>query len=200
MVTCGSRRPRIGATSPDVYPILPFRALHGWAVLTGFFSSLLGLEYYIAARYSWHAKVAHSCGIQFHIAVEMLLKGFICRTLSGEGSRFHLQPDALVDYLTNRHRHNVPRMWRWFKNSLSDASLAQFDHAVDSLQTFYTIRYPDKLAFEGGVINLPYEESDIGIDDSGLAAYKLSLVPLDRLPQQGIRGYRGGNPFGSHQH
>ena len=31
------------------------------------------------------------------------------------------------------------------------------------------------------MINLGFEESDVGSDDSGLAAYNVSLVPVDQL-------------------
>ena len=53
-----------------------------------FFS--LGLQYYVAARYSYFANLSPTVANQSHHAIEMFLKGFLYYKLAGE--EIHQEP------------------------------------------------------------------------------------------------------------
>src|SRR3954451_15537852 len=79
----------------------------------------LGLQYFVVARFaaSEGAALAPLAGALFHHAVEMLLKGKLCRTL----------PE------NKRKTHYLPRLWDQFKTEVADTSLTEFDFVVKEL-------------------------------------------------------------------
>ena len=60
------------------------------------------VSYYVSARMAYFARAIPVAGNLFHHAVEMLLKGYLCRTLDDRG-RWRL-------------KHNLRRTWRRFKD------------------------------------------------------------------------------------
>lgn len=143
----------------------------------------MGMQYYITARYCYFAQLNPVSANQFHHAIEMRLKSALWHRLSGEDH--NREPEGLAKNLKNNFVHNLPKMWRAFKSTLSDSTLDQFDAVVSGLHKFENIRYPDELAFKGGIIQTGFEDTDIGQTDDSEARpepeYQFSLVPIDRL-------------------
>jgi hypothetical protein len=89
-------------------------------------------------RWMVHAgpMVTPVAGNILHHAIEMFLKA------------------GLVEYLPTRDLkynlgHELGKPWREFKAKLADPELDHFDGAIERLDAFEDIRYPDKLVTEG---------------------------------------------------
>ena len=91
-----------------------------------------GMNHYVAARWATLAGLMPAYGNQFHLAVEMYLKG----ALVEKG----FAPDRLRHF-----GHNLKRLWKAFKRHYDDGTLAQFDQLVQELDRFEKIRYPDQI-------------------------------------------------------
>jgi hypothetical protein len=91
-----------------------------------------GMNHYVGARWATFAGLMPAYGNQFHLAVEMFLKG----ALVEKG----LAPEDL-----RRFRHNLKRLWKAFKKHYDNGTLAQFDQLIQKLDRFEKIRYPDQI-------------------------------------------------------
>ena len=89
-----------------------------------FFSS--GMQYYISGRYAVLARLVPVAGNLLHHAIEMFLKG-------------GLAPVADLNEL-RRLGHNVPNMWRLFKERLGQRELDRFDSVITSVNAFEELR------------------------------------------------------------
>jgi HEPN domain-containing protein len=93
-----------------------------------------GIQYYAAARMLFFAGGAPVTGNLAHHAVEMLLKGALCRT---------------VPIKTLAHppfSHSLTNLWARFKTEMEDdATLARFGDTIDALDPWETLRYPDQV-------------------------------------------------------
>src|SRR5438034_1285027 len=87
------------------------------------------LEYYISARFAAVSGFNPMAGVLFHHAIELYLKGLLCRFVDKQG-RKHL-------------RHDLPRAWAEHKTVASDPTLLRFDDLVISLHRYWGVRYPD---------------------------------------------------------
>lgn len=100
---------------------------------THYFS--IATQYYVSGRFAASAGLLPVGGNLFHHSVEMYLKGYLCVRVT----RSQLK----------RLGHNLPEIWRKFKQEISDLSLDQFDQTISGLDKFETIRYPEKIAIQG---------------------------------------------------
>ena len=98
----------------------------------GFFNN--GIQYYAAARMLFFARGAPVTGNLAHHAVEMLLKGALCRVVP---------LTALAK--PREFGHSLTRLWERFKTELKDATLARFDDTIAALDPWETLRYPDEV-------------------------------------------------------
>jgi hypothetical protein len=98
-----------------------------------------GLHYHVAARYSAFAGLVQVCGILFHHAIEMYLKGCLRQRLN-EGKLRQLG-------------HNLSECWKRFKDEMSDARLDTFDATIAALDQHEDLRYPEWIA-PAGVMTL----------------------------------------------
>ena len=76
----------------------------------------IAVQYYVAGRQAAIAQLFPVSGNLLHHAVEMLLKGALCRTKSLEELR--------------ANRHNLKRSWNAFRASFPEEELAEFTPAV----------------------------------------------------------------------
>lgn len=109
-----------------------------------FFSS--GMQYYISGRYAVLAGLIPVAGNLLHHAIEMFLKGGLARVADSNELR--------------RLGHNVPNMWRLFKERLGQRELDRFDSVITSVHAFEELRYPDSLIENGarimvGIVGAP---------------------------------------------
>jgi hypothetical protein len=74
-------------------------------------------------------------GVLFHHAIELYLKGLLCRWLDEE------QRTALG--------HPLPRAWSKYKSLTGNSSLLRFDELVEELDRHWRVRYPDDLVKHG---------------------------------------------------
>jgi hypothetical protein len=98
-----------------------------------FFS--LGMQYYVAARFSAFARFSPVCGNLFHHAIEMFLKGQLASKKS------------LADLKDLGHR--LGSLWGHFKQDVGDSALTRFDQTVTDLDAFESIRYPNQVLAYG---------------------------------------------------
>ena len=97
-----------------------------------------GMEYYVAGRFSaLPGRSIVVSGNIMHHAVEMLLKGALCKAQN------HSQQQI------RGMGHNLKRAWKAFKRAFPDPRLNRFDSAVKDLNKFEDLRYPDKLLSTG---------------------------------------------------
>jgi len=89
----------------------------------------LGFQYYIAGRFAFFASQFLVAAALFHHAVEMSIKGHLFTAMS-------------LAELRN-FGHDLPRLWEAFKQALAESSpLSAYDHVIQSLHKFESIRYP----------------------------------------------------------
>jgi hypothetical protein len=129
---------------------------------------LVGMEYYITARSAALANLINVYGNLYHHAIEMLLKAVLSRRYS-------------VDQLRSKKLgHNLPILWDRFKAEFSSIGLQDFDELIRDLHRFETIRYPDKLSEQGGLLFIEWGTSS---QDSlpGFLTYKINATNIDHL-------------------
>ncbi len=95
----------------------------------------LGIQYYVAARFSAFAWFSPVCGNLFHHAIEMFLKGYL-------GSK-----KSLADLKNLGHR--LGALWILLKQEAGDPGLDRFDQTISELDSFESIRYPDRILSYG---------------------------------------------------
>jgi len=94
-----------------------------------------GTQYYVSGRVATALGLLPVPGNLFHHAIELFLKGDLCRALSAaELKDFH---------------HNLKCLWTAFKHKHKDPALATFDARIKALHKFEAIRYPDRIATKG---------------------------------------------------
>ena len=129
----------------------------------------IAVQYYVAGRQAAIAQLFPVSGNLLHHAVEMLLKGVLCRTKSLEELR--------------ANRHNLKRSWNAFRASFPEDELAEFTPAVRTLNKFERLRYPDELLTTGmvGMFALFREHSTSasGSASTGLPLFSLVLEDVD---------------------
>lgn len=128
-----------------------------------------GMNHYVGARWATLAGLMPAYGNQFHLAVEMYLKG----ALVEKG----FAPDRL-----RRFGHNLKRLWKAFKKHYDDGTLAQFDHLIQQLDRFEKIRYPDQIGKPMTMgISIGAGEQNKVRSAKPLPHYEVNLAEIDRL-------------------
>jgi hypothetical protein len=124
----------------------------------------LGLQYFVVARFAASEGVALSpvSGTLFHHAVEMLLKGKLCRTLQ-------------------RKTHDLPWLWDKFKTEVADPSLTEFDFIVNELHKFEDIRYPENIVVHGMTCSIGFGKRTPVQSKQREPRYELFVGELDGL-------------------
>jgi hypothetical protein len=131
-------------------------------------------EYYVLGRFAFWTGSMGTCGNLLHHAIELFLKGHLLLTTPSDG-------------LKDEFRHNLPRIWRRFKETVGDPRLAAFDRAVDEVHTFEALRYPDIVIEKGALFH--FEVTRVDLDRSRAAdkvpgnppRYLLALEEVDQL-------------------
>ncbi len=141
------------------------------------------LQYYIAARYAAFAGFIPVCGVLFHHAIEMYLKGRLCLKLD----EFQLRILG----------HQLKRVWKKFKEEMSDGTLDKFDRVISELDRHERIRYPETIA-RGGMIGLiqfkPATTSGVrGVATGPQPQFTIAVDDLDALAKT-ILDKSGVNP------
>ncbi len=101
------------------------------------FYTTSALDYHITARYAAFSGLSNVCGILFHHAVEMYLKGYLCSKLD-------------VRQLT-KLRHNLRKSWKAFKKDIAGNGLERFDETIRALDQHESLRYPERVAPAGAM-------------------------------------------------
>jgi hypothetical protein len=131
----------------------------------------LGSRYYSAARFAAIAGFAPIAGNLFHHALEMFLKGGLCRKLD-EKERKNLW-------------HKLRKIWTEFKLMVADPSLNKFDATIASIDDFEEIRYPEATVRNGiqVFINLRKPDPTMPIGSPGRPepVYNIVVDELDEL-------------------
>jgi hypothetical protein len=127
-----------------------------------------GVSYYVSARMAYFARAIPVAGNLFHHAVEMLLKGYLCRTLDDRG-RWRL-------------KHNLRRTWRRFKDEVRDPSLSRFDETIRAVDGFEQLRYPEKLKSYAMQVQLtgPFSHQE-GTHGRRANSFTLAVNDVDEL-------------------
>jgi hypothetical protein len=99
----------------------------------------IGCEYYAAARWAMEAQRPLICGILFHHAVEMLLKGGLAK--NGKKSLAELE----------HMRHSLRALWKAYKADHPEAGLNRHDKTIKGLDKHEDIRYPDPSLHSVGI-------------------------------------------------
>jgi hypothetical protein len=128
----------------------------------------LGLQYYIAARFcaAHGAAFAPVLGNLFHHAIEMCLKGALCKNV-GEQVRRKLG-------------HDLKKLWKRFKKENADAALNKFNHIISELHKFESIRYPENIVVLGMECTVSFVRGEI-VSDGSEPRYNLIIEDIDAL-------------------
>lgn len=140
----------------------------------------LGFQYYVAGRYAFAAKLSPVCGNLFHHAIEMFIKG--CHF--PDGMEKTEVESKLKELGSRKFSHKLIPLWNSFKILTNGpiSSLAAFDQAIEELQKFHEIRYPDKFLKKGIVITIGMRKfPNPGFRARGADVYSLWVEDLDRL-------------------
>jgi len=132
-----------------------------------FFS--LGLQYFVAGRFSAFGRLMPVVGNQFHHAVEMMLKGYLAKTMD------------LADLKKLGHRLVV--LWERFKKDFADDQLARFDQTIMDLDQFESIRYPNQVHENGAQMVISLGPRHVWTENTGIDVpqYQVVLRELDEL-------------------
>jgi hypothetical protein len=124
-----------------------------------------GTQYYAAARSAVINNIDIVGGLLFHYAIEMLLKGHLCLTLTDEERK-------------NMSHRLEDEVWPAFKNMVHDPDLDRYDCAIHLIDKFWDLRYPEtvttsvtlRIGFEppppGEIIApKPFQHFELIVDD-----------------------------------
>jgi HEPN domain-containing protein len=93
------------------------------------------IQYHVSARFAAIAGFIPVSGNLAHHAVEMYLKGYLCRNLTEKERR--------------RLGHSLRKIWRKVKQDIGDSTLDTFDATISAIDHFERIRYPEEIARSG---------------------------------------------------
>jgi HEPN domain-containing protein len=94
-----------------------------------------GLYYHITARFAVIEHFNPLAGNLFHHAIEMYLKGALCRTLD--------------EHQRRKLGHRLKKIWKRFKFTHPDPALNKFDQCISELDKYERIRYPKEILRTG---------------------------------------------------
>ena len=138
------------------------------AARSEFFST--GTQYYIAGRYAVIVGLIPVAGNLLHHAVELFLKG---------GLAASMELKELKEL-----GHHLPKIWGLFKTRLGKDGFNRFDLAIDSLQAFEELRYPDSIISRGARMSMGVTGPPILVESAQIIptpSYELYLSEVDPL-------------------
>ncbi len=131
----------------------------------------MATQYYVSGRFATHSQFMPVAGNLLHHAIEMYLKGALSEWSPLEELR--------------EVKHNLPQIWKAFKDKLHDPRLDAFDSTIDELHRFEKIRYPDWLLSEGAELTISVRSGmRVGSEGGSLPPpppYNLVLEDVDEL-------------------
>jgi hypothetical protein len=101
------------------------------------FYTTSALEYHITARYAAFSGLSSVCGILFHHALEMYLKGYHSSKLEAGQLR--------------KLGHDLDKSWEAFKRDFAGSGLERFDKTIRALDEHEALRYPERVASAGAL-------------------------------------------------
>jgi len=131
---------------------------------------VLGSQYYAHARYSIEHFYMPVSVTLFHHAIEMLLKGFLTRTMTLEELK--------------KAGHSLTHLWQLFKAQYHRSSLNPYDGAIARLDRVERLRYPDSIIDEGYALHASLGPTAGPIQLPGTEAiplYEVSVSDLDAI-------------------
>jgi|SRR5882724_1750695 len=130
----------------------------------------IGTQYYAAARSAVINHIDIVGGLLFHYAIEMLLKGHLCLTLTDEERK----------KMSHRLEDEV---WPAFKNMVHDPDLDRYDTVVHRIDMFWDLRYPEDLISTGITLRIGFEPPppDLIITPKPVKHFELVVDDVDRL-------------------
>jgi hypothetical protein len=146
-----------------------------------FFSA--AVQYYVTGRYAVFAQLNPIAANLLHHAVEMLLKGYLSKTLSLQELK--------------RLGHHLPRLWAECKALVINHNLDRLDTVVKKLNAFEGLRYPDSVLEKGAGTAIGVGPLSLSIATDGPPrpepVYELCLEEVDELVQE-IFSFSSVNP------
>lgn len=133
-----------------------------------------GIEYHISARFAAIAGFIPVSGNLAHHAVEMYLKGYLCRKLTENELR--------------RLGHSLRKIWRTFKQEVGDSTLATFDATISTMDRFERIRYPEEIARKGMTATVGFKKGHTVKGNTSPSrqgpSFELDISELDALAKR----------------
>jgi hypothetical protein len=130
-----------------------------------------GSQYYLAGRYGMFAGLMPVAANLHHHGIEMMLKGALSKTMS-------------LENLKSKLMHNLPRIWKKFKEQANDPSLSRFDKVIKELSKFNDVRYPDKILRRGAAMMFDITraaQNSVTGSVANVPQYKLCLEDIDEV-------------------
>jgi hypothetical protein len=129
-----------------------------------------GFQYYLAGRFATMARLMPVTGNLFHHAVEFCLKGALLEKLAGAKLR--------------GMSHDINKLWRRYKNECGDAAtLSKFDPVISGLHQFESIRYPEKIASQGGMFEIGFGPINTSPPANSPPYFGVNATDIDELVQ-----------------
>lgn len=129
----------------------------------------LGIHYYLVGRFAALGHLMPVAGNLLHHSIEMLLKGALSEWLSFK---------RLKDL-----GHNLPKLWQEYKKREDTSELGKVEWAIDKLDKFEAIRYPDGYLRNGAEITLKIHRAEPNFFGSEgiptIHSYELALEDVD---------------------
>ena len=128
-------------------------------------------QYYVSGRYAVLAGLIPVAGNLLHHAIEMYLKGALCKTMT-------------LGELKDKFSHNLPKIWNDFKAQIEDSGLDSFDTLITSLHDFEELRYPDSVLSKGMAAMLGVKRltnAEVATPGVSVPTYELYLEEIDAL-------------------
>jgi hypothetical protein len=132
--------------------------------------AVLAGQYHVTGRFAALNHFLPVAGNLLHHAIEMYLKCVLAR---------HMPLSKLKTL-----GHKLPKLWKSFKDIKSDPNLNSLDNAIDELDRFEKLRYPDSVVAEGMQVSFVVFKSQLGrLPDGPQPPYHLVLEEIDFLAQ-----------------
>jgi hypothetical protein len=139
---------------------------------------IYGGQYYLAGRYGMFAGLIPVAANLLHHGVEMLLKGELSKTMTPEQLKVELM-------------HNLPKIWKRFKQQAKESSLDRFNKVIKELSKYNEIRYPDSQSGMSAMFDITRagaaQSSVSGPLVAHVRKYKLCLEDIDDLVSEIFR-------------
>jgi HEPN domain-containing protein len=134
-----------------------------------------GLYYHTTARFAVIEQFNPLAANLFHHAVEMYLKGALCRTLN--------------EHQRRKLGHRLTKMWKRFKVAHPDPALNRFDQSISELDKYERIRYPEEILRRGMFSSINFSRSAQPVPSTTgpkrpEAHYDLFVDELDALAKE----------------